>query len=100
MADGFRLGGVDVNVADSPESARRVLSELLDDDRSGIIALDARFEEAIDAGIERRIESVFRPMVVTLPILDQLDHDSGTADRLSRLIRRAVGFDVSLKKGA
>lgn len=100
MADGFRLGGVDVTEANNVDDARDAVAGLLDDERSGIIALDARFEDAIDAGLERRIDAVYRPMVVILPLRDRLDRDAGATDRLTRLIRRAVGFDVSLKRGA
>ncbi len=38
--DGFRLAGVDVVTVDSPDEARRRLNELIDDDSSGIIAVN------------------------------------------------------------
>lgn len=99
IADGFRLAGVDVREVDSIETARTALTQLMDDEETGIIGLDIRFEEAIDARLQRRIDSVYRPMVVSLPLRDRLDRDSGATDRLARMIRRAVGFDVTLKRG-
>lgn len=99
VADGFRLSGVDVRVAFSPEEARQIVSELMDDPEIGIIGLDVRLESGIDLRLQRKIDSVYRPVVVTLPLGDRLDTDSGASDRLARMIRRAVGFDVTLKRG-
>lgn len=99
VADGFRLSGVDVRVAFSPEEARQIVSELMDDPEIGIIGLDVRLESGIDLRLQRKIDSVYRPVVVTLPLGDRLDTDAGASDRLARMIRRAVGFDVTLKRG-
>jgi len=39
-ADGFRLAGVDVEVVDSDDKVRERLNRLLDDESSGIIAVN------------------------------------------------------------
>lgn len=98
-ADGFRLSGTDVLVVESVDDARQVVGELMDDSEVGIIALDARFEAGIDARLQRRIDSVYRPVVVMLPLGERLDAEVGANERLARMIRRAVGFDVTLKRG-
>ena len=71
VADGFRLSGVDVRVAFSPEEARQIVSELMDDPEIGIIGLDVRLESGIDLRLQRKIDSVYRPVVVTLPLGDR-----------------------------
>ena len=72
-ADGFRLAGVDVIVADSPEMARAPLVSLLDDDSTGIIAVSERLMTAIDERIQKKIDSIYRPIVVSLPIREKLE---------------------------
>ncbi len=98
-ADGFRLAGVDVQVADSPEHARHKLNALLDDDASGIIAMNERMVAAIDERTQHKIDSIYRPIVVSLPVRDTLQTDEDHRAYLSRLIRRAIGFDITLRRG-
>ena len=98
-ADGFRLAGVDVNICDTPEMARAQLVSLLDDDSAGIIAVNERLMSGIDERIRRKIDSIYRPIVVSLPIREKLEIGEDHRAYLSRLIRRAIGFDITLRRG-
>lgn len=98
-ADGFRLAGVDVQVCDSNEMARKQLNSLLDDDSSGIIAVNEKMMAAIDERTQKKIDSIYRPIVISLPIKEQLEMGEDHRAYLSRLIRRAIGFDITLRRG-
>lgn len=98
-ADGFRLAGIDVISTDDVLEARRAIGNLIEADETGIIALDQRLEEAIDERLERELESSYRPVLVMLPLGDQADMKRLSQQRLQRLIKRAVGFDITLKRG-
>jgi V/A-type H+/Na+-transporting ATPase subunit F len=98
-ADGFRLAGVDVEVATSPEEARRKLGDLVDDDSSGIIAVNESMMTVIDERLQKKIDSIYRPIVVSLPIKEMLHEEEDHRAYLSRLIRRAIGFDITLRRG-
>lgn len=97
--DGFRLAGVDVITVDSPEEARKRLNELIDDDSSGIVAVNEAFMAEIDERTQQKINSTYRPIVITLPIREKLHTDEDHRAYLSRLIRRAIGFDITLRRG-
>ena len=98
-ADGFRLAGVDVHVASSPEEARKQLNALVDDDASGIIAVNEAMMAEIDERLQRKIDSIYRPIVISLPIKEKLHLGEDHRAYLSRLIRRAIGFDITLRRG-
>ena len=98
-ADGFRLAGVDVLIADSPEAARVQLASLVDTDSSGIIAVNERLMSGIDERLRKKIDSIYRPIVVSLPIREKLEMGEDHRAYLSRLIRRAIGFDITLRRG-
>jgi V/A-type H+/Na+-transporting ATPase subunit F len=98
-ADGFRLAGVDVKVAESEDGARRALNSLLDDESSGIIAVNEKMMAAIDERTQRKIDSIYRPIVISLPIREQLAMGEDHRAYLARLIRRAIGFDITLRRG-
>lgn len=97
-ADGFRLAGVSVTTAESPEDARKQLASLIDEDESGIIAVNERLMSAIDDRLQKKIDSIYRPIVVSLPIREQLEVGEDHRAYLSRLIRRAIGFDITLRR--
>ncbi len=97
--DGFRLAGVDVITVDSPDEARKRLNELIDDDSSGIVAVNEAFMAEIDERTQQKINSTYRPIVITLPIREKLHTDEDHRAYLSRLIRRAIGFDITLRRG-
>lgn len=98
-ADGFRLAGCDVVVADTQDEARRSLAQLVDDDASGIIAVNEAMMAAIDERLQHKIDSIYRPIVVSLPIKETLHVGEDHRAYLSRLIRRAIGFDITLRRG-
>lgn len=100
VADGFRLGGVEVIGVDSDAKAHDALSGLMSDDEVGIIAFDERYENVIDERLQRRINAVYRPVVVILPLRQELDIETFINDRIRSKIREAVGFDITLSKGA
>lgn len=98
-ADGFRLAGVDVVAVDSGEEARTVLGRLLNDDDSGIIAINESYMSHIDERMQKKIDSIYRPIVIPLPVRHKLGAGEERRMYLARLIRRAVGFDITLRRG-
>ena len=98
-ADGFRLSGVDVEIADSGDLARKILNSLLDDESSGIIAVNEKMMAVIDERTQKKIDSIYRPIVISLPIKEKLELGEDHRAYLSRLIRRAIGFDITLRRG-
>lgn len=96
---GFRLAGIESYEASNSEEAKRILIALLNDDTIGIIGLNESFVSAIDQRTQEKIDRVYKPIVVALPIKEKIEV-VGDARRgyLTRLIRKAVGFDISLRK--
>jgi V/A-type H+-transporting ATPase subunit F len=98
-ADGFRLAGVDVVVCEAMEAVRERLNRLLDDEASGIIAVNEKMMAAIDERTQKKIDSIYRPLVISLPIREKLAMGEDHRAYLARLIRRAIGFDITLRRG-
>ena len=98
-ADGFRLAGVDVDIVESEDQVREHLNRLLDDEASGIIAVNEHLMTMIDERTQRKIDSIYRPLVVSLPLREKLAIGDDHRAYLARLIRRAIGFDITLRRG-
>jgi len=52
-----------------------------------------------DERLQHKIDSIYRPIVVSLPIKETLHVGEDHRAYLSRLIRRAIGFDITLRRG-
>ena len=53
----------------------------------------------VDERVQNKIDSIYRPIVVSLPIREKLEIGEDHRAYLSRLIRRAIGFDITLRRG-
>lgn len=98
-AYGFRLSGVDVVEAGSLEAAKKALVSLVNDDDSGIIAVNENFMAAVDEHTKEKINKLYRPIVISIPAPKTVDAQEQRLTYLSKLIRRAIGFEIKLGQG-
>ena len=84
---------------DNNDQVRERLNRLLDDEASGIIAVNEQMMAAIDERTQKKIDSIYRPLVISLPIRETLSFGEDHRAYLARLIRRAIGFDITLRRG-
>lgn len=95
-AYGFKLAGAEVIEVENQEEANHLLASLLNDDHIGIIAMNEELVAGLDEHLRRKIDRLYRPIVIPIPAERRVEEQSGRAEYLRRLIRRAVGFDVKL----
>ncbi len=92
---GFALAGVEVFAVDDDETARARLIELLGDPGVGLIGLAEGFASRLDSGLRHRIDTSYRPVVVTLPAGGPVAGFATRREYLAALVRRAVGFHIT-----
>jgi vacuolar-type H+-ATPase subunit F/Vma7 len=92
---GFRLAGVDNTFALSGTDAEAKLSALLSDTSFGIIIVTERLVENCDWRLKKRIEATAKPVVVPIP---DSQGPIEQAESLSKLIKRALGVDLTKKQ--
>ena len=98
-AVGFQLAGAEVHEAETIEDAFYTLGKLVEDETIGIIAVNQVFLDTMDERTLKRIESVNRPILVSLPVTKKIGTVGERQALLASLIHSAVGFDVILKEG-
>lgn len=98
-ADGFRLAGVSVVAAENADEALEKIKLLLDDPNAGILAVNEHFYNSIDEKTQEKIDSIYRPIVIPLPIKESVEMAGERRAYLARLIHRAIGFDITLRGG-
>lgn len=94
-ATGFRMAGVDHTFALSGKEAEDKLAQLLSDSSYGIIIVTERMLEGCDWRLKKRVEQTAKPIVVAIP---DMNGPIEQEESLSKLIKRALGVDLSQKK--
>ena len=94
-APGFRLAGVEVLVASTVEEAKNVIPALLYKDDTGIVAVNEDFMASLDEKLVEKIEKTHRPIVIPIP---SRTHKIDRADYIERMLRRAIGYNVVVRR--
>jgi V/A-type H+-transporting ATPase subunit F len=94
-AIGFRLAGVDVVEASSPESARDAIVALSAKDDTGILAVNEDFLLSLDEKFRDQIEKAHRPIIIPVP-----SRARGIDKRsyIERLLRKAIGYNIVMRR--
>ncbi len=95
LVPGFRLAGVDVEVAEDAEQAEGVLRDLLRHGEKGVIAVYGPFFAGVDQDLQRRLRSSVSPVVVELPTGIGTEPDHVRRTRLADRLQRAIGYHIT-----
>lgn len=88
---GFKYAGIDGDVVESPQQARRVFSEVVKNESVGVIIITDQAAQTIGEEVDRVLYESRRPMVVQIP---GPEGPSPTRRSLAELIREAVGVKI------
>jgi vacuolar-type H+-ATPase subunit F/Vma7 len=99
LAAGYRLAGVSVIEIASPAQAAARLVELLDHE-DGVIALHAPDFHSLDSPLRRRLDALHAPLVVPLPAGTTPEEAEDRRERLLKLLRQAVGYEITFRDDA
>lgn len=96
LETGFLLAGVETVVAQTAEEAKDSLSDLMDQDRGGVVAVYEPFLAQVGDEERARLEASTFPVVVPLPAgLRTRGEDEGHRARISAMLSRAVGYHIT-----
>jgi V/A-type H+-transporting ATPase subunit F len=95
---GFRLAGVETLVAETPESAERLLQEAVNANDSGIILINQNFLNRFSDSFQRKLEKLGLPLIIPVPISNTWWREEPAEDYIFNLIRRAIGYQLKIKK--
>lgn len=92
-AAGYRLAGVSVLEASTPEETGIILRTLLEDDDVGIIGIREDLLSCIDTAISGRLERRYHPIIVPIPV----PRKKTMSGYIEGLLRRSIGFNVVVR---
>jgi V/A-type H+-transporting ATPase subunit F len=94
-APGFQLAGVEVICVEDAETARTRVFELLADASVGLIAVSSALLDLFDEATRLRVESSYKPVVVSLPTGGPVKGFVDRREYLAAIVSRAIGFHIT-----
>jgi len=95
-AAGFHLAGLEPTVTDSPDAARRVLEEMMEDASVGVILVQE--DLAPDLGVSSpRHTRTGLPLLIPFPAPASSARPGEAEAYVTELLRRAIGYRVRLQ---
>lgn len=88
---GFRLAGVRESFALEGHDAEKKLSEVIEDQKAGIVIVNEKMISSIDWRLKKKIERIAKPVVIAVP---DKNGPSSESESLKTLIARALGFEL------
>jgi vacuolar-type H+-ATPase subunit F/Vma7 len=97
LVAGFHLAGVEAFPAEDAEAAQRLITEWLDTNEAGLLAVDDGLLIGFDPVFQRRLEAADRLPHVAIPGGGPLGPAGSRRQQIAELIRRAIGFHITFR---
>lgn len=97
-AAGFRLAGVEVREANSPEEMRRGVEAVLADREAGIVVLDEALFRRLPERLGKKLEESAAPIFIPIPTIRLWREAIKPEEYVARLIRRAIGYQIKIRR--
>jgi vacuolar-type H+-ATPase subunit F/Vma7 len=97
VVEGFALAGTDVESSRDPERVAWMVPELIRSSAYGIVLVTETIYDHMDEKVRARAEASARPLFVTIPAAAGTELWGGE-DTISRIIRRAIGYRLKIKR--
>jgi vacuolar-type H+-ATPase subunit F/Vma7 len=98
IIEGFALTGARIRPETDPTRAARLVEQHLRAREAGIIVVTESIFEQMPEKTRTQAEASGRPIFVTLPNPAGFERWEGAEDLISRIIRRAIGYRLKIKR--
>lgn len=95
---GFNLAGIEVKEVKENEDVTAILNDIIKTGDYGLIAIEEGLLLKVDEGILKRIRKTGIPVIVPINTPKSWHGEAETESYITRLIRRAIGYQVKIKR--
>ena len=95
---GFRLGGFEVSEMADDGEIDSLIEEISAEGGYGLLCVEERFHKKISDRVMRRVRKKGLPVVLGIEIPEKWEETEAGESHIARLIRRAIGYQVKIKK--
>lgn len=95
---GYRLAGIDVREAATPEEMGQHAEALAGDPGARLVILDEELFRGLPRGTRKKLEESRSPVFVPVPSLPLRKGALRPEEHVARLMRRAVGYQVRIRR--
>ena len=95
---GFRCAGLETMEIDEDADVSGILLGIQAEGRYGLVAMEERFLHKVSANVMKRLRKKGLPIVIPVNIPRKWDEAGPGESPVARLIRRAIGYQIKLKR--
>jgi V/A-type H+-transporting ATPase subunit F len=95
---GFRLAGIESRAVETPKEMEQNIASLSADREVRIVILDEGIFNGIPEPLKRKSEESVSPIFVPVPTLRQWRVKIRPEEYVARLIRRAIGYQIKIRR--
>lgn len=95
---GFRCAGLDIVEADPAQDLSALLLTLQEEGKYGLIAVEDRLMLKVSDVVQRRIKKKGVPILVPINLPEKWGEVEYGESPIVRLIRKAIGYQIKIKK--
>ncbi|MEK7825367.1 MAG: V-type ATP synthase subunit F [Nitrospirota bacterium] len=95
---GFNLAGIEVKEVKEDEDVTLILSDIIKTGGYGLLAIEEGLLSKVDEGILKRIRKTGIPVIVPIDTPKSWHGEAETESYIARLIRRAIGYQVKIRR--
>lgn len=97
LVPGFHLAGVNAYGIEDVKTAQELIEKWMADGEAGLLAIDNSLLDRMDEDFLQRLASSEKLLYVGIPARQQSGSSTSRTDRVTALIRQAIGFHITLK---
>lgn len=95
---GFKLAGVEVKEVEDGGDITALLNDIIKTGDYGLLVIEEKFLAKVDEGILKRIRKTGIPVIVPIDAPKSWQTAAEMESYIARLIRRAIGYQVKIKR--
>ena len=95
---GFRLAGFDCKEVAPREDISTILATIQQEGTYSLVCIEERLLEDVSREVMRRIKKRGLPVIIPLDIPDSWEEKEVLESPITRLIRRAIGYQIKIKR--
>lgn len=95
---GFELAGIESHPTPSVETMTRSVEAIFKEAEIEVVILEEELFRALPEGFQRRIEESTSPIFVPVRTIRRTSDQQPSEEYLARMIRRAIGYQIKIRR--
>ncbi len=95
---GFKLAGIESRLVESEDEMKQSIESLMQEPEVDVVVLDEPLFHRLPEPMKKRLEDSISPIVVPIATIKLLTGKVTAEEYVARVIRRAIGYQIKIRR--